>query len=152
MTAMPAISPGSSMPCCARSRREGAANLAGLDAPRLNTPDWLWRRWQTSYGEAIARASPRRISRAAARSFGEERCRRNGRTSTACCCRPERSGLKDDRRDRALAGFGEGAWWVQDAARRLPVLLFGDVAGKRVLDLCAAPGGKTAQLAARAPR
>jgi 16S rRNA (cytosine967-C5)-methyltransferase len=47
-----------------------------------------------------------------------------------------------------LPGFVEGAWWVQDAAAALPARLFGDVAGKRVIDLCAAPGGKTAQLAA----
>ncbi|WP_245469542.1 RsmB/NOP family class I SAM-dependent RNA methyltransferase [Mesorhizobium sp. M7A.F.Ca.MR.362.00.0.0] len=45
-----------------------------------------------------------------------------------------------------LPGFAEGAWWVQDAAASLPARLFGDVAGLRVADLCAAPGGKTAQL------
>ena len=45
-----------------------------------------------------------------------------------------------------LPGFAEGAWWVQDAAASLPARLFGDIAGKRVADLCAAPGGKTAQL------
>ena len=44
--------------------------------------------------------------------------------------------------------IAEGAWWVQDAAAALPARLLGDVAGKRVADLCAAPGGKTAQLAA----
>ncbi len=48
----------------------------------------------------------------------------------------------------ALAGFDEGAWWVQDAAAALPVRLMGDVGGKQVLDLFAAPGGKTAQLIA----
>ena len=48
----------------------------------------------------------------------------------------------------ALPGFADGAWWVQDAAAALPVRLLGDVAGLRVADLCAAPGGKTAQLAA----
>ena len=48
----------------------------------------------------------------------------------------------------ALPGFAEGAWWVQDAAAALPARLFGDVRGRRVADLCAAPGGKTAQLAA----
>jgi 16S rRNA (cytosine967-C5)-methyltransferase len=46
-----------------------------------------------------------------------------------------------------LPGFAEGQWWVQDAAASLPARLFGDVAGKRIVDLCAAPGGKTAQLA-----
>ncbi|MBQ8870560.1 MAG: RsmB/NOP family class I SAM-dependent RNA methyltransferase [Alphaproteobacteria bacterium] len=45
-----------------------------------------------------------------------------------------------------LKGFTQGAWWVQDLASSLPILLLGDVKGKKVLDLCAAPGGKTAQL------
>jgi 16S rRNA (cytosine967-C5)-methyltransferase len=48
----------------------------------------------------------------------------------------------------ALPGFGDGAWWVQDIAASLPARLLGDVGGARVLDLCAAPGGKTMQLAA----
>jgi 16S rRNA (cytosine967-C5)-methyltransferase len=46
-----------------------------------------------------------------------------------------------------LPGFNEGAWWVQDAAASLPVRLFGELRGLSVADLCAAPGGKTAQLA-----
>lgn len=45
-----------------------------------------------------------------------------------------------------LPGFADGAWWVQDAAAALPARLFGDIEGQRVADLCAAPGGKTAQL------
>jgi 16S rRNA (cytosine967-C5)-methyltransferase len=45
-----------------------------------------------------------------------------------------------------LPGFNEGQWWVQDAAAALPVRLFGDLTGRTVVDLCAAPGGKTAQL------
>ena len=55
------------------------------------------------------------------------------------------------RLDRAvpdLPGFSDGRWWVQDAAAALPARMLGDVAGLRVADLCAAPGGKTAQLAA----
>ena len=52
----------------------------------------------------------------------------------------------------AMEGFEEGAWWVQDAASALPVRLFGDLRGMRALDLCAAPGGKTAQMAARGGR
>ena len=47
-----------------------------------------------------------------------------------------------------LAGFEQGAWWVQDLAASLPVRLLGAGEGRRVLDLCAAPGGKTLQLAA----
>jgi 16S rRNA (cytosine967-C5)-methyltransferase len=46
-----------------------------------------------------------------------------------------------------LAGYDEGDWWVQDAAASIPAKLLGDVRGKRVADLCAAPGGKTLQLA-----
>lgn len=45
-----------------------------------------------------------------------------------------------------LSGFDEGVWWVQDAAAAIPARLFGDLRGKQVADLCAAPGGKTAQL------
>ena len=48
-----------------------------------------------------------------------------------------------------LPGFAEGAWWVQDIAASLPARLFGDGEGRHVLDLCAAPGGKTLQLAAQ---
>lgn len=48
----------------------------------------------------------------------------------------------------ALPGFAEGAWWVQDLAASVPVRLLGDGQGRRALDLCAAPGGKTLQLAA----
>ena len=48
----------------------------------------------------------------------------------------------------AMPGFDEGAWWVQDAAAAIPARLLGDIKGKSVLDLCAAPGGKTMQLAA----
>lgn len=46
----------------------------------------------------------------------------------------------------SLAGFEDGEWWVQDAAASIPAKLFGDLSGKRTADLCAAPGGKTAQL------
>lgn len=55
---------------------------------------------------------------------------------------PRGTGIED------LAGFSEGAWWVQDLAASLPARLLGAGAGRRVLDLCAAPGGKTLQLAA----
>jgi 16S rRNA (cytosine967-C5)-methyltransferase len=47
-----------------------------------------------------------------------------------------------------LPGYAEGAWWVQDAAAAVPVRMFGDLAGRTALDICAAPGGKTLQLAA----
>lgn len=56
--------------------------------------------------------------------------------------------LKDAGQVTALAGFAEGDWWVQDAAAALPALMLNAKAGEKVLDLCAAPGGKTMQLAA----
>jgi 16S rRNA (cytosine967-C5)-methyltransferase len=46
-----------------------------------------------------------------------------------------------------LSGFNDGEWWVQDASATIPAQLFGDIQGETVIDLCAAPGGKTAQLA-----
>ncbi len=51
-----------------------------------------------------------------------------------------------------LPGFADGQWWVQDTAASLPARMLGDVAGRRIADLCAAPGGKTAQLAAAGAR
>jgi len=54
---------------------------------------------------------------------------------------------KSSGRIENLPGFEEGAWWVQDVAATFPVILLGDIKGKNILDLCAAPGGKTLQLA-----
>lgn len=54
--------------------------------------------------------------------------------------------LENNGKISSLLGYQEGAWWVQDFAASLPVLALGKVDGLRVLDLCAAPGGKTAQL------
>jgi 16S rRNA (cytosine967-C5)-methyltransferase len=55
-------------------------------------------------------------------------------------------------RIEAMDGFDEGEWWVQDAAAALPTKLLGDVKDRDVLDLCAAPGGKTLSLASRGAR
>jgi 16S rRNA (cytosine967-C5)-methyltransferase len=48
----------------------------------------------------------------------------------------------------SLPGYADGAWWVQDTAAALPARLIGEVRGRQVADLCAAPGGKAMQLAA----
>jgi 16S rRNA (cytosine967-C5)-methyltransferase len=130
-----------------RIAREGAAVLTGLDSPRLNTPDWLWTRWRAQYGEDIARAIAVAHGQEAPLDIVLKRA------SAAC---PESEPLLNLSRriaERApvetLAGFAQGDWWVQDVAAALPVTLLGDVSGKRAIDLCAAPGGKTLQLAAR---
>lgn len=128
----------------------GPGLLESLDAPRLNTPDWLWNRWVKNYGEdgtrAIARAHADRPGIDLSFKTDPEEWRErlggellpNGQLRLA----PGHAPVPE------LAGFGDGAWWVQDAAATLPVRLLGDVRGKTVLDLCAAPGGKTLQLAA----
>jgi 16S rRNA (cytosine967-C5)-methyltransferase len=132
-----------------RIAREGKERLAGQDAARLNTPDWLWRSWNAAYGEPVARAvaeahlaePPLDLSvksdpeRWAARLGAEHLYGNTVR-------RPAGGAIED------LPGYAEGAWWVQDAAAALPARLLGDVGGRTVIDLCAAPGGKTAQLAA----
>ena len=136
-----------------RLQREGAAALAGQDAARLNTPDWLWQAWETAYGAATCRAiaeihlapAPLDITVKedavawAERLGGQILSDRSLRLAEAAPV-PE------------LPGFAEGAWWVQDRAAALPVRLLGDVADHSLLDLCAAPGGKTAQLAAAGAR
>jgi len=130
-----------------RVAREGKDAIAGQDAEKLNTPDWLWQRWSETYGEDITRAAAAAHMRVppldvvakgaidipgAEHLFGPVwRLRKHARVD-------------------ALPGYADGAFWVQDAAATLPALLLGEVRGQTVIELCAAPGGKTAQLAAAA--
>ena len=138
-----------------RLGREGAALVAGQDAARLDTPEWLWSSWQAAYGEERARAiaqahlceAPLDLS---LKNAGDAAlwAERLGAAvlPTGSLRRPAGGAVTE------LPGFAEGAWWVQDAAAALPARLLGDVAGRLVYDLCAAPGGKTAQLAAAGAR
>ena len=113
-----------------------------------DTPEWLVKRWTKRYGaetaRAIAEANGREPTldltvKSDADSWAE---RLRGRVLPTGTVRTIAHGAIS-----LLPGFTEGAWWVQDAAAALPVRLLGDVRGKQVADLCAAPGGKTAQLA-----
>ncbi len=132
--------------------REGKEWLSKQDETRLNTPEWLLKIWIAEYGlrEAanIARANlveaPLDITirdesernhwgsvfKASQIGAGTLRCPSGGNVTN-------------------FEGFDEGRWWVQDASAAIPAALLGNVAGKTVVDLCAAPGGKTMQLAAR---
>ena len=127
---------------------EGAARIEQQDAARMNTPDWLWQSWSRAYGEATARAIAASHLKEAPldltlRGDVEEWCARlQGVMLPTGTLRRAAGGAL-----ASLPGFVEGAWWVQDAAAALPARLFGDLAGREVVDLCAAPGGKTAQLA-----
>jgi 16S rRNA (cytosine967-C5)-methyltransferase len=132
-----------------RLAREGKDRLAALDTPALDTPGWLLARWSAAYGADTAHAIAAANAREPALDLTVKRDpefwaeKLGGRVLPTGSVRTIAHGPVS-----ALPGFAEGAWWVQDTAAALPVRLFGDVAGRRVADLCAAPGGKTAQLAA----
>jgi 16S rRNA (cytosine967-C5)-methyltransferase len=127
--------------------KEGDAVLSGLDRERLSTPDWLWSRWSAHYDAGTARAIARAHQQAAPVDIVLKSPDAAFPLSEALFGPVRR--LTDPGRIDELDGFAEGNWWVQDAAAALPALLLGDVAGQSVIDLCAAPGGKTMQLAAR---
>jgi 16S rRNA (cytosine967-C5)-methyltransferase len=128
------------------------AALAADDTAR-DTPDWLLRRWRRTYGadtaRAIAAANGHEPAldltvRQDARTWAD---RLHGRVLPTGSVRTLAHGPVT-----LLPGFAEGAWWVQDAAAALPARLLGDVSGLEIADLCAAPGGKTAQLSAAGAR
>jgi 16S rRNA (cytosine967-C5)-methyltransferase len=132
-----------------RISREGVAILGDRDPARLNTPQWLWQSWTEAYGEDTTRTiaaahlieAPLDLTPRANTDFWAGQLEAEV-LPTGTLRRTGGGHIAD------LAGFAEGAWWVQDAAATLPVRLMGDIAGKRVADLCAAPGGKTMQLCA----
>lgn len=132
-----------------RVARESVARLAALDTAALDTPGWLMARWTDAYGTATAHAiavangfepALDLTVKADAESWAEKL---GGRVLPTGSVRLIGHGAVT-----ALPGFAEGAWWVQDAAAALPARLIGEIRGRRVADFCAAPGGKTAQLAA----
>jgi 16S rRNA (cytosine967-C5)-methyltransferase len=130
-------------------RRLADAGKAGPpDDPAINTPSWLFARWLARFGPDTAREIARAHCEGAPLDLtviadAERWAKRLGgkRVSTHTVRLSDWQGSITD-----LAGFAEGQWWVQDQAAAIPARLLGDVKGLRVLDLCAAPGGKTAQL------
>jgi len=124
--------------------KEGETVLSGLDRERLSTPDWLWTRWTAQYGAGTARL----IARAHQQAAPVDIVLKSPHAPQSDALFGNVRRLTAEGRIEELPGFAQGDWWVQDAAATLPALLLGDVAGKRVIDLCAAPGGKTMQLAA----
>lgn len=131
-----------------RLARERDRILAERD-PLADMPEWLLARWRPLYG-------PDRVG-----AFAE--AHRAG-APLDLTCRTDPAGwaarlggtvlptgsvrLTERTAVAALPGYEEGGWWVQDAAAALPARMLAVRPGERILDLCAAPGGKTAQLAA----
>ncbi|MGH1418965.1 MAG: 16S rRNA (cytosine(967)-C(5))-methyltransferase RsmB [Hyphomicrobiaceae bacterium] len=132
-----------------RVSEQGAEVYSELDHVRLAMPDWLWTRWVKTYGEDETRAMvsaalavpPIDISVKSEPKLWAERL--GGQVLQTGTVRIEGGGRIEE-----MAGYEDGEWWVQDAAAALPVRLVADVKGKDVLDMCAAPGGKTAALVA----
>ena len=133
--------------------RDGAQELAALDVTEFDTPDWLMARWVAHYGVETARmiavANGREPALDLTVASGPEQWASTlgGRILPTGSVRAQVHGPVSQ-----LPGYADGAWWVQDAAAALPAKLLGDVRGLAVADLCAAPGGKTAQLAAAGAR
>lgn len=132
-----------------RVAAEGKALAAAQDTEHLNTPPWAWEAWSAAYGEDTARAiakahlaePPLDITVKGDAAVWVEKL--EAKLLPTGTLRRAAGGRIED-----LPGYAEGAWWIQDAAATLPVAMLGAIKGKAVIDLCAAPGGKTAQLAA----
>lgn len=131
-----------------RCAREGKSLVEEVAMQSLDLPPWLLARWSAQYGEATARDMAFALGHEPALDLtvksdpAQWASRLHGETLPTGTVRMLLHGSVT-----MLPGFAEGQWWVQDAAAALPARLFGDVKGKSVADLCAAPGGKTAQLA-----
>ena len=129
--------------------RAGVGALEGVDPLDDETPLWLAQRWRQNYGEAGARAIAK--ANRAEPTFDLTLKGAPDEWAARLDAVPLPTGslrLRGHTPTTALDGFGEGAWWVQDAAAALPARLLNAQPGQRALDLCAAPGGKSAQLAA----
>lgn len=131
-----------------RVSERGAAILAELDPAELNIPAWLLARWQKTYGRDVSREiaaaslqeAPLDLTVKSDPKLWAERL--GGIVMPSGSVRLSGAGRIED-----LQGYDDGEWWVQDTAAALPVRMLGSVAGLDVADLCAAPGGKTVQLA-----
>ena len=131
-----------------RVARERDPILAQADTLHVDTPGWLAARWSAAYGPDRARAIAEAHTTAASvditvKGDPDAWAERLGGIvlPTGSVRLVERTPVRE------LPGYDEGAWWVQDAAAALPARVLGPRPGERIADLCAAPGGKTAQLA-----
>jgi 16S rRNA (cytosine967-C5)-methyltransferase len=130
-----------------RCAREGHPLIDEVKSQTLDVPPWLIARWSAHYGDSVARDIAAAIGQEPSLDITVKSdpepwaTRLHGETLPTGSVRTLLQGSVT-----MLPGFSDGHWWVQDAAAALPARLFGDVTGKAIVDLCAAPGGKTAQL------
>lgn len=146
-----------------KATREDPAALAETLPPplRYSLPDWLWQQWQQDWGDqaqALAAASLQqppltlRVNRQQlTRDAALESLATAGIDAQPVAIAPFAITLQNPVPVQQLPGFGDGALSVQDAAAQLPAELIEVPANGRLLDACAAPGGKTGQLAERFP-
>ncbi|ADK99814.1 RsmB/NOP family class I SAM-dependent RNA methyltransferase [Brevundimonas subvibrioides] len=123
----------------------------GLTTAESNLPDWIAARWRQAYGPATLAA----IALAAREEPPTDLSLKPGEDAAALAEALEatvlpggtvRSGVRGD--VSAWPGYDAGGWWIQDAAAAIPARMLAPKAGETALDMCAAPGGKTLQLAA----
>lgn len=127
--------------------------LVGVEAETLiDLPGWLRKRWVLKMGEdtvkAIALSMRQDVTIDITVKDPTER-ESLAKAFDADILPTGSLRLKQATDITQLDGFAEGRWWVQDMAAAIPATLFGSLVGKHVADLCAAPGGKTMQLAAQ---
>ena len=113
------------------------------EAPRL--PDAVETRWRAAWGDEMVEAARGAIAQRPALDLSFKDDGEADAYPLGISLAPRHRRLNDAGSVTELPGFGDGGWWVQDLAASIPARL---IAGKRVLDLCAAPGGKTMQMAA----
>lgn len=133
-----------------RAARERSGLMTIGDSPGIGLPTWLFQRWQDHYGPETAADIAQALLHPAPLDISVKETPEDW--AAALGAEPLPTGtlrLRDAQPVPGLPGFAEGAWWVQDAAAAIPPMLLGNVRGKTVLDICAAPGGKTAWLAAK---
>lgn len=132
-----------------RVAREGKNIAAKQNAAKLNVPVWLYSRWEKEYGEDAARQIAEAGLNEAPLDFTVKSDPADWAERLQAFVMPTGTLRREKNASvPALPGFDEGAWWVQDFSAALPVRLFSGLNGKTVADICAAPGGKTAQLIA----
>ena len=124
-------------------------NGTGFKAnPSANYPDWLKTRLIADWGQARADALMAMLLDPPALDLTTKNAPETWAGRLGGVALPQGSVRLGDGTPQNLEGYKEGQWWVQDAAASMAVKLLGDIKGRHVIDACAAPGGKTAQMLA----